>query len=234
MTRRVWAAPRRVRPLTRREPHGGRRKHAALRLPTRPRLKLVKTFVIALVGFTIASPALAAPPPNDNRDDAQLLPTFPAVTQGTTVDATAERLDPQRSPCGRVDAAVWYRIASAPDGTIVASVQASGPLAPVVHIYRRNPSSIAEVACGTGKAGGKAVASVAAVRGAGYLILVGHKPGTPNGDFELRADLILPPDNDDRSEASPVGRLPATKRGTTLGATSDGYSHCKMSGGGVW
>src|SRR6185312_8902287 len=115
-----------------------------------------------------------------------------------------------------------------------ATVQASGALAPVVHIYRRNSSNIAEVACGTGKAGGKAVASVAAVRGAGYLILVGHKPGTPNGDFQLRADLILPPDNDDRNEASALGRLPTTIRGSTLGATSDNYSGCGMSGGGVW
>ena len=197
-------------------------------------MSAVKSLVTALVALTIAAPALAAPPPNDNRADAQLLPTFPAVTHGTTVDATVERLDPQVSKCGRVDATVWYRIESAPDGTIVASVQASGALAPVVHIYRRNPSNIAEVACGTAKAGGKAVVSVAAVRGAGYLILVGHKPGAPNGDFDLRADLVLPPDNDERSQASPIGRLPATKRGTTLGATSDDYSNCRMAGGGVW
>jgi hypothetical protein len=197
------------------------------------RVALLAT-LFALPGLTIPTAARAAPPPNDNRADAQLLPTFPSVAHGTTVDATVERLDPQVSKCGRVDATVWYRIESAPDGTIVASVQASGPLAPVVHIYRRNPSNIAEVACGTANAGGKAVAAVAAVRGAGYLILVGHKPGTPNGDFDLRADLILPPDNDDRSQASPVGRLPATKRGTTLGATGDDYTGCKVSGGGVW
>src|SRR6266487_3473642 len=137
-------------------------------------MSAVKSLVTALVALTIAAPALAAPPPNDNRADAQLLPTFPAVTHGTTVDATVERLDPQVSKCGRVDAT------------------------------------------------------------AGYLILVGHKPGAPNGDFDLRADLVLPPDNDERSQASPIGRLPATKRGTTLGATSDDYSNCRMAGGGVW
>ena len=184
--------------------------------------------------LAFAAPALAAPPPNDNRDDAQLLPTFPAVTHGTTVDATVERLDPQVSKCGRIEATVWYRIESAPDGTIVASVQATAPLAPIVRIYRRNPSNIVEMSCGTANAGGKAVASVAAVRGAGYYILVGHKPAAPNGDFDLRADLVLPPDNDERAQAEPISRLPATKRGTTLGATSDDYNHCRMSGGGVW
>ena len=111
--------------------------------------------------LAFAAPALAAPPPNDNRDDAQLLPTFPAVTHGTTVDATVERLDPQVSKCGRIEATVWYRIESAPDGTIVASVQATAPLAPIVRIYRRNPSNIVEMSCGTANAGGKAVASVA-------------------------------------------------------------------------
>jgi hypothetical protein len=186
----------------------------------------------ALVALALVAPALA-PPPNDNRADAQLLPSFPASAHGTTVDATVERLDPQVSKCGRVDATVWYRIESAPDGTIVASVQGSGALAPVVHIYRRNPSNISEVACGTAAAGRKAVASVAAVRGAGYLILVGHRPGEASGDFDLQADLVLPPDNDERSQAAPVGRLPATRRGTTLGATSDDYRNCRMSGGGV-
>jgi hypothetical protein len=187
----------------------------------------------ALIALAIGTPALA-PPPNDNRADAQLLPSFPASTHGTTVDATVERLDPQVSKCGRIDATVWYRIDSAPDGTIVATVQASGPLAPVVRIYRRNPSNITEMSCGTAKAGGKVVTSVSAVRGAGYFILVGHRPGASSGDFDLQADLVLPPDNDERGEATPVGRLPATRHGTTLGATSDAYNNCRMSGGGVW
>ena len=196
--------------------------------------KKMKALLTALVALAFAAPALAAPPPNDNRADAQLLPSFPASTHGTTVDATVERLDPQVSKCGRIEATVWYRIEAAPDGTIVATVQASGPLAPVVRIYRRNPSNIAEVSCGTAAAGGKVVTSVAAVRGAGYLILVGHRPGASSGEFDLRADLVLPPDNDERAQAAQVGRLPSTRRGTTLGATSDDYNHCRMSGGGVW
>src|SRR5213592_4347652 len=113
----------------------------------------VNPLLTALVALALAAHMLAAPPPNDNRADAQLLPSFPASAHGTTVDATVERLDPQVSKCGRVDATVWYRIESAPDGTIVASVQGSGALAPVVHIYRRNPSNISEVACGTAAAG---------------------------------------------------------------------------------
>jgi hypothetical protein len=194
----------------------------------------MKTVLTALVALVLAAPALAAPPPNDNRADAQPLPTFPSTARGTTVDATLERLDPQVSRCGRVDATVWYRIDAAPDGTIVATVQAAGQLAPVVRIYRRNRSSIQEVSCGSAPPGAKVVASVGTVRGAGYLILVGRRPGAANGEFDLRTDLVLPPDNDERGEATPINRLPATKRGTTLGATSDGYSDCNLAGGGVW
>jgi hypothetical protein len=116
----------------------------------------------------------------------------------------------------------------------VASVHAAGPLAPVVRIYRRNRSNIEEVSCGTARAGGRATTSVAAVRGAGYLILVGRRSGAPDGEFDLRADLALPPDNDERSEAAQISGLPATRRGTTLGATGDDYRGCGMSGGGVW
>ena len=114
----------------------------------------MKILLTALVALVLAAPAVAAPPPNDNRADSQLLPTFPAAAHGTTAEATVERLDPQVSPCGRIDGTVWYRIEAAPDGTIVASVQGAGPLAPIVRIYRRTSSNIQENSCGTAKAGG--------------------------------------------------------------------------------
>lgn len=194
----------------------------------------MKILIAALVALALAAPAGAAPPANDNRAAAQLLPNFPAAVRGTTAEATLERLDPQVSKCGRIDATVWYRIDAAPDGTIVATVQAAGQLAPVVRIYRRNRSNIQEASCGTAKVGGRVVTSVAAVRGASYLILVGRRSGAADGEFDLRADLVLPPDNDERGEAAPISRLPATTRGTTLGATGDDYDGCGSSGGGVW
>ncbi|HEX2433858.1 MAG TPA: hypothetical protein VHI55_07900, partial [Gaiellaceae bacterium] len=160
----------------------------------------MKILLTGLAALVLAVPAFAAPPPNDNRADSRLLPTFPAAAHGTTAEATVERLDPQVSPCGRIDGTVWYRIEAAPDGTIVAAVQGAGPLAPIVRIYRRNPSNIQELACGTAKAGGKATASVQAVRGAGYLLLVGRRPGTADGEFDIRVDLYLPPPNDIRGD----------------------------------
>ena len=92
-----------------------------------------------------------------------------AEVHGTTAEATVERLDPQVSRCGRIESTVWYRVEAAPDGTIVATAQAAAGFTPVVRIYRRGSSSIQELDCATSNAGGKAVVSVQAVRGAGYL-----------------------------------------------------------------
>jgi hypothetical protein len=194
----------------------------------------MKTLIAALAALALAAPASAAPPANDNRAAAQLLPDFPALVHGTTAEATLERLDPQVSKCGRIEATVWYAITAAPDGTIVTSIQGSARLAPVVRIYRRNRSNIEEVDCGSATAGGKAVTSVATVRGAGYLIVVGRRPGTADGEFDLSSALYAPPENDERGEAAPLNRLPARVRGTTLGAGSDRFGSCDVGGPGVW
>ena len=196
----------------------------------------MKIFLVVLVALVLAAPAAAAAPSNDNRADAVLLPDFPANVHGTTAEATVERLDPQVSRCGRIEGTVWYQIEAAPDGTIVSTIQAAASFAPVVRIYRRGSSSIQELDCGTANAGGKVVVSVQAVRGAGYLILVGRRPGARDGEFDVRADLHLPPDNDERGGAARLGRLPAAVRATTLGATageSDG-TPCGLAGGSVW
>ena len=191
---------------------------------------------IAAATLAFAPAAAAAPPTNDNRADAHLLPEFPANVHGSTAEATVERLDPQVSRCGRIESTVWYRIEASPDGMIVGTVQADAGFTPVFRIYRRGASSIQELDCGTAAAGGKAVVSVQAVRGAGYLLMVGRRPGTVDGQFDLRAELFLPPANDERGGAVALGRPPATVRATTLGATADESDApaCGMSGGTVW
>ena len=91
-------------------------------------LRYLAVSLVVVSALAAASPAAAAPPANDNRADAELLPTFPATAHGTSVEATVERLDPQVSGCGRVESTVWYRIDAAPDGQIVVAVQAGRTL----------------------------------------------------------------------------------------------------------
>jgi hypothetical protein len=189
---------------------------------------------IAVLSLLAAPGALAQAPANDNRADAAAIVAFPATIAGSTSGATVERLDPQVSDCGRVDGTVWYKIDAAPDGRVVVSVQAAG-LAPVIRAYRREPSAIREVGCGTALAGGRAAVSFAAVRGAGYLILVGRRPATPDAAFELRAELYLPPAHDGLAGGQSL-QLPGTVRATTLGATSDANDPggCDLGGATVW
>ena len=196
-----------------------------------------KIFVAAVAAALFAVPAVAhgAPPPNDNRASAQVIPSFPAQIAGTTVEATVEQLDPQISKCGGVEATVWYRIEKAPDGTIALAVKGAG-LAPVLRVYQQKPSSIAELTCGSAKSGAEAAAAFQTTRGNTYLVLVGRRAGTTDAAFTLTATRFLPPANDTIGQAKRIAKLPGRVSGSTLGATSDEADPpgCHFAGGTVW
>jgi len=188
----------------------------------------------ALCALAAAPGALADPPPNDNRDGAAPIPTFPATVDGTTVGATVERLDPQISQCGQIAGTVWYRIDQAPDGTVALAVQGAG-FAPVLRVYSLVKNGIKELDCATAAAGASAEVAFDTTRGSSYLVLVGRKPSTTDGSFELTAKLFLPPANDTRGQAAPYGALATKVAGSTLGATSDSNDPgCGIAAGTVW
>jgi hypothetical protein len=198
-----------------------------------------RSAVIAAAGLTallvFSGVARGAPPANDNRANAQVIPTFPAAIQATTAEATVERLDPQVSDCGRVEGTLWYRVNLAPDGTIVLDVQGAG-FAPVLRVYDLLPNSIGELTCDSAKAGGKATVSFRTDRGVSYLIMVGKRPGTADATFTLDARLFLPPVNDTLRQAKRIVHLPAKVTGSTFGATRDQADpdSCGFGGGTVW
>ena len=197
--------------------------------------KVAAVFATAGLALLLTGSAQAAPPPNDDRANAAPIPTFPATIQGTTAEATIERLDPQVSQCGRIESTVWYRIDQAPDGTIVLGVRGAG-LAPVVRVYRLGRNGISELDCASAKAGARAQVAFESVRGATFLVVVGKRPGTADAAFTLTAQLFLPPANDARRGAQPLRKLPASVKGSTLGATTDASDpkSCGLSGGTVW
>src|ERR671910_3397332 len=181
-------------------------------------MRRVATLALLLLAWP--GTAYAAPPANDNRADAEAIPAFPHTLTASTAEATVERLDPQVSRCGRIESTLWYRIDTAPDGLIAVTVKGAPGVAPVLRIYRRGGSAIQEADCASAGRGGSASASLETVRGSSYLVLVGRRPSTPDGGFELRAELFLPPPNDNRSGAPAIPKLPGSVRGTTLGATA--------------
>src|SRR5436305_1666220 len=156
------------------------------------RLLLVLSGLLALA---LPATALADPPPNDNRATAEQIPSFPATLHGTTLGATVERLDPQAGTCGASESTVWYRIDQAPDGLIRIAAHGDG-FAPAVRVFRVGRSAISEVRCANASAGATAAAAFESVRGASFLVMVGKRPGTADGAFDLDASLFLPPAND--------------------------------------
>ena len=182
--------------------------------------------------------ALASPPANDNRADAQAIETFPTDLHATLAEATVERLDPQVSDCGQIAGTVWYRIDGAPDGTITVAMKGAATVAPVVRVYVRG-SSLQERTCAAANAGGTAATSFQTTRGANYYVLVGRKPASADGEFDLHLGLTLPPEpprNDKLASATRLTHLPATVRGTTVGARwedSDPQG-CGLAGATVW
>jgi hypothetical protein len=193
----------------------------------------------AVFSLAVGRAAEAAPPPNDNRADAVAMDAFPFDVHGTLVEGTVERLDPQVSECGTVSATVWYRIDTAPDGTISLAVKAAAGTAPVVRVYARGGSAIREVTCGSAAAGETATASFQTTRGSNYFVLVGRKPTSADGEFDLHADLTLPPEpprNDRFAAATRIAHLPATVKGTTVGARTEDSdpSGCDLATGTVW
>jgi len=197
---------------------------------------MVTVCALVLVSLLVASAEAqtSEAPPNDNRASAQVIAAFPATMEGTTVEATVERLDPQRSQCGTVESTAWYRVDKAPDGTIFLSVQGTG-LAPVVRVYNVTKSGIAELDCSSAKVSQAANVTWETTRGNSYLILVGKKTGAADGAFQLSAQLFLPPVNDSSRQATKLAVRDQIK-GTTLGATSDESDPhgCSLAGGTVW
>lgn len=199
---------------------------------------MVKRLALITVGLALVLPAAAAqaaPPPNDDRATAAVIPTFPATIAGTTVDATVERLDPQVSQCGAIESTVWYQVVQSPDGTIAVGAQGSG-FSPVVRAYKVTKNGISEIDCASAAAGQRAEIAFESVRGAQFFIVVGKKPGTADGAFALDARLFLPPANDSAKNAQAVKGLPASVKGSTLGATTDSSDpdSCSIAGGSVW
>ena len=233
--------PRRGHPTARRPPRGPSFTESGA-CPKVPMARIASGRTVEVVRYALAAlllallipaAAVAAPPANDDRANAAVIPSFPAAIDGTTVDATVERLDPQVSQCGGVESTLWYRINQAPDGTIVLGVQGAG-LAPVLRVYPGS-ASLKELVCSSAKAGAKAQVAFATNRGASYLVLVGKRPGTADAAFRLSARLFLPPGNDARGGAVHLP-VPGTVHGSTLGATGDSGDPdgCDLAGGTVW
>jgi hypothetical protein len=155
-------------------------------------LLLLVTFVLSS-----SSTALAAPPANDTRPNAQRIRLGDRVN-GTTVDATHDNDD--QFGCGPSDTpSVWYRIDGTTNGRAIADLQAHGDLDVTLDVYLRQRSQFSSLACDNSDRRGRANTDFRMKKGQSYLIRVSQRQQSVSGTFTLTVDIGQPP-------AQPPGR----------------------------
>jgi hypothetical protein len=164
-------------------------------------------FVLALGwALAVASPASAAPPPNDARAAAQPLGALPADVRGTTVESTLDADEPP-AVCAPLRGSVWYAFDAAESRAIAIALDAAGDLDAAVDVFVRERSQITPVFCRRTNRRGAMTFEIDAVAGTSYLLRVASRANSVDGDFRLR--VVQP----DRPAGFPGERLP--RRGTS-------------------
>jgi hypothetical protein len=168
-----------------------------VRLVMRPLLALLVVFAAT------ASPALAAPPPNDNRADARPLALNETVN-GTTVEATFDQETEGQTFCAPTDATVWYRFTPPRSGNVVVQLDAGGNLDAAVGVFERTRSQLQSVGCQQSDRQGQVTMELSDLDPEKeHLIQVSQFINSDPGDFTLGVLVAAPP-------ASPPGKpLPA-------------------------
>src|SRR4051812_12166423 len=134
--------------------------------------------------------ALAAPPSNDDRADAQDA-TFPSTVDGTSADSTRETDDPA-SECGQDEGSVWYRV-KPKKGRVILQLAASGDLDALVDVYRVQRSQLLFTGCQATNAKGKAALAFRTRKKPDtYLIRVAQQMGSASDTFSLSIQLGQP------------------------------------------
>jgi hypothetical protein len=154
--------------------------------------------IVATVAGVCLLPAaaLAAPPPNDNRADAQPV-ALPSTTDGTTVESTQEPNEP--SGCSSTRGSVWYRVTPDSDGRVIVGLAANGDLDAVVDVYRVRRSQLSSVSCDTTDENGRASFAFPVGADETYLIRVAPLFNSVDDSFRLTVQLGEP-------EAQPPGQ----------------------------
>jgi hypothetical protein len=197
-------------------------------------IALPAAFAIAVVA--LPGVAKAAPPGNDNFDNATVISSLPFSDSVDMTEATTEFNEPQ--PCIYLSQTVWYAVTPAATGLLHVDPQGSSfPDGGEVNIYQANGSGLTGLSFLT-CAYNTNRADVSVQAGQTYYIQAGPTYyGT--GTLQLRVSESLPPSNDDFENATPIPTLPFSDTlDTTLATTApdDPFDPC-VSGqgsGSVW
>jgi hypothetical protein len=168
------------------------------------------------------------PPPNDDFDNATVIPDLPFSQTLDTIAATSAPDDP--TSCAGTALSVWYAFTPSTDINVSIDTFASDYAADIAVFTGQRGELIGPVACGFREAGFKATAGVT------YYIMVTLNNGTGNLVFNMTGTRPPPPPpNDDFDNATVIPGLPYSDSLDTRGATTapDEPSSCAYSDS-VW
>ena len=151
--------------------------------------------------MAVATPASAAPPPNDARTAAQELGTLPVVASGTTVDATLEEDEPA-SACGQIKNSVWFAFTVSSRRDLLVALDAAGDMDGTLELFLRERSQLTSLNCQRTDRRGQATIDADATAGAAYVVRVAALANSVADSFTLR--VALP----DEPARPPGQRLP--------------------------
>src|SRR5262245_16170814 len=165
------------------------------------------------------------------------LTSLPATPVGTTVGATREATDPR---CGApMVGTVWYGFSRSRPGTVSVSFRSAGQLDAVVAVYQVVNEQLKLLRCQVTDSKGRArfvfETHPRRKHTADFLLLVGQRVNSDPGKFRVSVAAPERPSNDELVGAAAITSLPATLRGSTVGATRDvGDPGCTNGGGTAW
>jgi hypothetical protein len=177
----------------------------------------IPSSAVLLFTFMFATPALAAPPSNDDVAGATVVPGLPYSETLDTSEATSDPSDAELNvDCGApaLEATVWYEFTPTADMAVLVDVSASDYSAGVF-VTTGSPGAFGPVeACGPG------VVIFGAAAGTTYVLMVidDTPGGTNGGTLEISITEAPPPPEIDIS-VDPVGTFDARSGSVTLTGT---------------
>jgi hypothetical protein len=182
--------------------------------------KVISSGAVAAAVGVLALPAAAAgaPPPNDNRGNAQTI-GVPATVDGATAESTLEPIEP--SGCDQSRGSVWYVYTADRDRPVVADLTANGDLDGALEVFRVRRSQLTSLDCDSSDANGRASVAFDAERGQRYLFRVTQRQNSVAGTFQLRTLVVQ------RPARPPGATLPAAGVSNSVNRTlnpSDAWS----------
>ncbi|MEI5585417.1 MULTISPECIES: DUF6299 family protein [unclassified Agromyces] len=206
-------------------------------LTWRQRLSALTVAALACLLFS-ATPAHAAAPTNDNFADAAEIAQLPFSETLDASEASAEQ--GEENLCNGGGASVWYLFTPDRDMSVKAEASDNITFQTVgLSLYTGTSlDALTPIACGTQSPLGyffPQSIDFYATAGTTYFVRAAGFTGTL-GTFTLDVEELIRPANDDRTNAQPVGDLPASVSADTTNATTEPGEErpCGGSTGSVW